>query len=509
MKANKLNLIIIILSFIIAAIAINIFASRHPIRLDFTRNNIYTLSESTKEILNNLKDVVTIRLYFTDQMPPALAAHQRQVEDIISEYKSAAKNYVQIEHIDPGVSPVEEQKAMLLGIPPIQVNVIEKDKQELAKIYMGIAIFHSDKKVVLPVVQRIDNFEYELTQSILKVSSESIPKIAWLQVENENQTYNNAYRSTLERMDIEKLQPDNIKKLSPDEIRAMVILGASELDEKAKREIDDYLTGGGNILFFAGRWDVENNMQKKKVESDIFDLISNYGITVNDDLVVDQSNAMASFSGGAITYHLPYPFWPQVQAENFSQNFVAVSQLQSLVLPWTSSLSVKLEDDMKEIVLATTTKYGVAIDGNSADLNPQMINNQTYGQRDSTIELASNLTGPFKSAFVGSIDKTSVPGRLIAVGNSNFISDTFTGQFPENMVFFENILDSVAFGDKLIGIRSRVKTSRPIAPLPEGAPQLIRWTNMLLMPIATLLLGAAIYLLRRHRNKKLALEYNG
>ena len=72
--------------------------------------------------------------------------------DVLEEYRAFSKN-LQINFIDP-VSDDEAQKQKLrfMGIPEVQVNVIEKDKAEVANVYMGIAILYEDKKEVLPVV---------------------------------------------------------------------------------------------------------------------------------------------------------------------------------------------------------------------------------------------------------------------------------------------------------------------------------------------------------------------
>ena len=60
------------------------------------------------------------------------------------------------------------------------MNVIEKDKAELANVYMGIAILYEDKKEVLPVVQTTNNLEYDLTSAILKVTSKEVKTVGFL-----------------------------------------------------------------------------------------------------------------------------------------------------------------------------------------------------------------------------------------------------------------------------------------------------------------------------------------
>ena len=57
-------------------------------------------------------------------------------------------------------------------------------------------------------------------------------------------------------------------------------------------------------------------------------------------MVLDRSNANAAFRSGFMTFRLPYPFWVKVTVEGFDPDNPAVSNLEALVLPWTSSLTV-------------------------------------------------------------------------------------------------------------------------------------------------------------------------
>lgn len=503
MKWNKSQNLAITLALSIAMIAFNILASRHSFRLDFTQNKIYTLAASTKELLNGLDDVVTLRLYFTEEMPAALLSLKRNVEDIISEFKKASNNKIQIEYLDPSASPMEEQKAMMLGIPPVQLNVIEKDKRELAKIYLGIALMYGHKQEIIPVVQRIDNLEYDLVQGIMKISSKEQPKIAWVGPKDD---YSIIKESTSKRFELNEISKDNVSDLDTSKYSALILVGTKDVDESILKGMDSFLISGGNVFVMAGRWKIENDMRKSRIESPIFKQLESYGAMINEDMVLDRSNAMASFSGGMITYHIPYPFWPQVQSEGFSKDNSAVSQLQSLVLPWTSSVSSVAVEGMAVSALASTTEYGVAKTGDQINIDPQSAAEDLKGKVGSVITLAKELKGKFTSSFTG--ERSEADGNLIVIGNSIFISDIFVQQFPENGIFFQNLLDSSAYGNKLVGIRSRAEVSRPLAVLPDGMNSVIRWINMLFVPVLLAIFSLFVYLGRKRKNRQLHMEYN-
>ena len=76
---------------------------------------------------------------------------------------------MKFEIIDP-IKDEKEQEAVGLGIPAVQVNAIEKDKIELKRVYMGLAILFENKREVMPIIQSTQNLEYEIKTTFKNVS---------------------------------------------------------------------------------------------------------------------------------------------------------------------------------------------------------------------------------------------------------------------------------------------------------------------------------------------------
>jgi ABC-type uncharacterized transport system involved in gliding motility auxiliary subunit len=72
----------------------NIFA-------DMTPNNVYTLSNATKNILNNTNDIVNIELYVSKELPPQLKPIYTNVKDIIKQFNNYANNNLHLKEIHP------------------------------------------------------------------------------------------------------------------------------------------------------------------------------------------------------------------------------------------------------------------------------------------------------------------------------------------------------------------------------------------------------------------------
>ena len=110
---------------VVAAILIllNIVSVRLFGRLDFTKNNLFTLSDASKNLVKGLDDRLTVKAYFTEDVPAPYNNIRRTVLDQLNEYKAYSKGNMQFEFIDPS-GEKGEQEAQQQGIQPVQVQVI-------------------------------------------------------------------------------------------------------------------------------------------------------------------------------------------------------------------------------------------------------------------------------------------------------------------------------------------------------------------------------------------------
>ena len=77
---------LIVIAFILVAVnlvGLNIFA-----RLDLTDDNVYSLSDASINILENLEDPVTVLVYFTDDLPAPYSSNRRFLKDKLDDYRA-------------------------------------------------------------------------------------------------------------------------------------------------------------------------------------------------------------------------------------------------------------------------------------------------------------------------------------------------------------------------------------------------------------------------------------
>ena len=522
----------IALIVILAAIlgVINLLSYRHFLRADLTENKQYTISASTKKVLAGLDDIVNIKVYFSKKLPPYLTTLTDQVTDLLDEYRTYAKGNLNIEFIDPAEDPAMEQRLRFMGIPQVRLNVIERDQAQFTNVYLGMAILYGDNKEVIPAITDTSNFEYDLTSKILRVTSGEIKTIGFLSGQGApdlNSQLKNIQTILQEHYSSRAIDSKKEQKIPPD-VAALVVASPRELSDRDKFLIDQYIMAGGKVLFFIDSIVMdERRLSATPLKSPLADMLEHYGVRVKNELVLDRSNANASFQSGLYTISVPYPFWVKIAKENFDPQNPIVSQLESMVLPWASPLEI-LKDKTTGIQVAElfkSTKYSWT-QNNFFDLSPKEQYSPPPNEMKERV-MGVALSGKFKSFFAGkkvpakeeekttaavpseskqenppeTIISESKDTKLIVVGNARFITENFPAEFDGNRIFFLNAIDWFTIGDYLIGIRSRESTDRPLRVISEEAKAALRFINILGVSILVGLFGLSRFYLRRRRKR--------
>ncbi|MBK9631309.1 MAG: Gldg family protein [Saprospiraceae bacterium] len=97
---------------ILAFIFINLAARWISFRFDLTQNKEFTLSKATRDILKNLDDKVTIKAYFSKDLPVDIAKTTEALTDLLSEFKNISNGQVEYEFISPNDDQAKEEEAM-------------------------------------------------------------------------------------------------------------------------------------------------------------------------------------------------------------------------------------------------------------------------------------------------------------------------------------------------------------------------------------------------------------
>jgi ABC-2 type transport system permease protein len=93
-------------------------------------------------------------------------------------------------------------------------------------------------------------------------------------------------------------------------------------------------------------------------------------------------------------------------------------------------------------------------------------------------------------------------GRVVIVGDADFLGDQFARNAPESLIFALNALDWLTQTDALLGIRSKQPTPRPLVFKSNLQMQAVKYVNLIGVPLAFVLLGAGRLIRRRRLTRR-------
>ena len=508
-------LLIVAILLVLNLISVNLFA-----RLDLTEGKVFSLSDASKDVVRNLNDRLIVKMYFTKDIPPPYNSYVRYLKDQLEEYQAYAGGKLKLEMIDPNEEK-KEQEAQRYGIPPLQVNALENDKIEIKKVYMGMVLLFEDRQEVIPVLQDISGLEYELTSTIKRLSTRTLPSIGFLmgkdgpnldtELTHLNQALSRHYR--LKRINLD--EGDRI----PRDVSVLIILGPrKKFSEWEKYWIDQFLMKGGKLAFLLNHIDVDiQQAVAKKQDLGIEEFLSNYGIKINDDLVIDwQCNRIGvTQQRGLYTVQniVNYPYFPI--STGFDENSLMVKDLETMSFNFVSSLDSSLASSRGlrfDPIIWSSKNSGTQVA--PFDIDPY----RQFGPENFTKGpqvLAATLQGSFKSYFsemdksqieaeIGFVESTltqSPETRLVVVGDADFVIDRNT-RGTDNLAFFLNMVDWCSQDEILISIRSREVTTRPLKEVSPGARKLIKHGNTFGLPFLVIVFGVVRWQIRKKVKRK-------
>jgi ABC-type uncharacterized transport system involved in gliding motility auxiliary subunit len=148
-------------------------------RADLTANRIFSLSEASKKAAATLSEPLSIKVFFSNNLPAPHNNTERYLKDLLDEYAARAGrlfNYqfynVSSEEGDLSARAVENRElAKSYGISPVQIRIVENDELQFKNAYMGLVLIHGDLIEKINAVTSTDGLEYRLTTAIQKLNN--------------------------------------------------------------------------------------------------------------------------------------------------------------------------------------------------------------------------------------------------------------------------------------------------------------------------------------------------
>lgn len=483
LKNRKRKQILSLGLIILFSIAVNLLFQFYPLRLDLTKNNLFTLSQGTKQTLSSLNKKVVITLYASRNLPANLQATQKNVDDLLKDYNRLSPK-IQIEFKYPDEDPNLVQEAQLKGVQQMTFNTIGASKFEVQQGFLGLVISvekeekqdqeitdeqgvqtpASDKnqEEVIPFISETADLEYQLTRRIRKLASNEEKTVAIY-----NQDFQNQYQALSQALQTQYMLEYTDLNDSQASISAaglVFIDGTDSKETTASAVLKDYLDKGGKVLVLTkGVMVSPQQLNVSKKDSDLLKFLKDdYGIRVNQDMVYDlELNEPVALGQGQVRYIIPYPYWLRaLPAEN---DFAPSSGIDSVILGWPSSLSIEKKQGVNYISLLETSLTAGKQEDNFI-ISPQQTN---------------MLPSPIKKHIPLGIAVEKGDTKLAVVADYTWAADQFIQGDPQNLSLLSGLVDWLVLEKDLASIPSKTNTPNIFRFTDPSQPKLVQYFNIL------------------------------
>lgn len=311
---------IIRLAFLLASIFLICFVSSHLfLRIDLTADKRYTLSPVTLEILDQLEDVVYVRVYLDGDLPVGFRRLRNAIREMLDEFRVEANQYIHYEFIDPGDTDDQAARDDFFnqlhgkGLMPTTIDITERGGGRSQKlIFPGALISYKGIEIpvnllknnpALPAEQNLNNsiqsLEYELVSSFHTMISPETKKVAFLEGHGELDEllvagisdaivrYYDIYRGRIDEHDLRSL----------DDYHALIIAKPLRpFSEPEKYIIDQYIMNGGRVMWFIDPVAIDLDSLTYASEAialvngiNLDDQLFRYGVRLNPNLIMDMN----------------------------------------------------------------------------------------------------------------------------------------------------------------------------------------------------------------------------
>ncbi|HXI21664.1 MAG TPA: Gldg family protein, partial [Gemmatimonadales bacterium] len=210
-------------------VVINLLGSYITGRLDLTPGHAYTLSPATRTLVRSLPDIVTIKVFASQELPAEAGLLKRDVDDLLSDIRAAGRGKVRVVELDPADNPAARREAQSLGITPVQFNVVGQGSLQVKEGYLGLVVQYADGNEAIPFVRRTDDLEYRLASAIQGLTRTSRPRIGLISTKmsygNDGRGFNLIQQQLAKSYQIQPLALGDSTFLADTGIKAVIIAG--------------------------------------------------------------------------------------------------------------------------------------------------------------------------------------------------------------------------------------------------------------------------------------------
>ena len=508
-KSNLKTLLITIALLLIA----NGIGTQFFHRFDLTKDKRYTLSETSLNIIKQVQEPLSIKIYMQGELPAEFKRLQQETQQLLEEFQAYNQNIV-FEFINP----LEDENTSMdnikeldrKGLTPVNITVDDKGKQSQAMVFpWAIAVYHN-KEVNIPllknrmgasttekVIGSVQHLEYSIADAINKITIEKQKKIAVIKGNGELQDILMAkfLLQIRESYHIGPFTLDSVAKSPLQSLEALkkydlaVIAKPTETFSDAEKQVlDQYIINGGKTLWLVDQVAVEMDSLYNPSgatlayprDLNLNDMFFKYGFRINPDIVKDEQGSpikLATGEQGSATQYQDFnwKFAPLVYPES---THPIVKNLGGIKFDFANPIDT-LKNGIKKTVLLKSSQYSKKI-GTPVEVNLDIVAEETSPNhyiKTGNIPMGVLLEGTFHSVFENRVlpfeqntfKKEGNASKMIVISDGDLIKnqldknfqpvelgfDQRSGNLYDNKDFLLNCVNYLLDDTGLINIRSK------------------------------------------------------
>ncbi|OFY67810.1 MAG: gliding motility-associated ABC transporter substrate-binding protein GldG [Bacteroidetes bacterium RBG_13_43_22] len=531
------------------------------VRIDLTEDKRFTLSPSTKKVLDNIENDIYIEVFLDGEMPIPLKRLKKSVKEMLDEFRIESGRKIAYSFINPAaVKDAEQREAQYLalynkGLNPVDVvdNLDDEGGKSRKMVFPGLIVNYNGAEVPVNflrnnqsvsyeqnILHSMESLEYEMIQTIATVTSDTIYKIAFLEGQGEFReievadiTMNLAKFFTVDRGSVGG-QPGILNDYA-----AVIIAGpASEFSEPDKLVLDQYIMNGGRVLWLLEEVAVSSDslMFGETVglyrTLNIEDQLFRYGARINPEIVQDLDCIVIrlSVTTGAEQKQIvpaPWVYYPRLTP---NPGHPVTRNLNKVKGEFVNTIdTVGFDPAIRKTVLLSTSGF-------ARTLNPPLLirlkeaenlpDDKEYNKAN--LPVAVLLEGKFPSAFKNRMTGNIISDRnfrvktessetkMIVVADGDIIrndisraaaaetplplgQDRYTGEMFGNRDFLINCMNYLVDDNGLMELRSREMKLRLLDKSRIRDQRLIWQIINIAGPVLIVILAGIIYGIFRKR----------
>jgi len=556
-----------------AVLLIAFLLSNFFFKIDLTAEKRHSLTPSTEEMLEGLNDNIFIRCYLHGDFPSGFKRLEQSIKERLDEFRDYSDGKIGYEFIDPYESGNQKQINEVFatldekGLKFSNITFNQDGAQSSKLIWPAAIVHYKGREYAIQFLKSdmpsptesminnsVNNLEYELANSLRKITRERKPAIAVLTGHKEIDALHMAdfVYGLRENYAVEAVRIDSqitafSDKLAGTTVRQnrydglIIAKPDSAINDKDRFVIDQFIMNGGKVLWMLDALKI--NMDSLRTsdmvmaasnENGLYEMLFEYGVRLNRSLVIDFQGAPIILDNGPMGTQRSYTertnyYAPLMLSPNNPHPIT--SNLDPIKLEFAGSLdTVNQNPDIVKIPLLYSSELSKELRA-PVRVNLELLRfNQEYFRTGNQPHrmMGIIMEGKFPSAFKDHVpvqirqdadiayQEKSRPTKMIVIsdGDVPYNMVDFRGEKPrpyalgydpqfkrviyDNKEFLMNCMNYLMDDQALISVRSRTIELRQLdAAIIQSDRKAIQTANTALPLLVIAVFGFIQFIIRK------------